>query len=37
MKLFLISLKLVPNDKMDEHLPGYAWELLPYKDKPFDL
>ena len=28
---------VVPNDKMDEHLPGYAWELLPYKDKPFDL
>ena len=28
---------VVPNDKMDEHLPGYAWELLPYKNKPFDL
>ena len=28
---------VVPNDKMDEHLPGYAWELLPYKKKPFDL
>ena len=29
--------KIVPNDKMDEHLPGYAWELLPYKNKPLDL
>ena len=28
---------VVPNDKMDEHLPGYAWELLPFKKKPFDL
>ena len=22
---------------MDADLPGYAWELLPYKEKPFDL
>jgi len=29
--------KIVPQDKMDEHLPGYAWDLLPYKDKPLDL
>ena len=29
--------KIVPNDKMDEHLPGYAWELLPYENKPLDL
>ena len=28
---------VVPNDKMDQHLPGYAWELLPFKKKPFDL
>ena len=28
---------IVPNNKMDEHLPGYAWELLPFKEKPFDL
>ena len=28
---------VVPNQKMDEHLPGYAWELLPFKNKPFDL
>jgi anaerobic magnesium-protoporphyrin IX monomethyl ester cyclase len=27
----------VPNDRMDIDLPGYAWDLLPYKDKPFDL
>ena len=29
--------KLVPQDKMDDHLPGYAWDLLPYKEKPLDL
>ena len=28
---------VVPNDKMDQDLPGYAWDLLPYKKKPFDL
>ena len=28
---------IVPQDKMDVDLPGYAWDLLPYKDKPFDL
>jgi anaerobic magnesium-protoporphyrin IX monomethyl ester cyclase len=28
---------IVPQEKMDEHLPGYAWDLLPYKDKPLDL
>jgi hypothetical protein len=22
---------------MDIDLPGYAWDLLPYKEKPFDL
>jgi len=27
----------VPNDRMDIDLPGYAWDLLPYKDRPFDL
>jgi len=27
----------VPNDRMDIDLPGYAWDLLPYEDKPFDL
>ena len=29
--------KLVPQDRMDLDLPGYAWDLLPYKEKPFDL
>ena len=29
--------KIVPNDRMDDHLPGYAWDLLPYKEKPLDL
>jgi len=29
--------KIVPQDKMDDHLPGYAWDLLPYKEKPLDL
>ena len=29
--------KIVPQEKMDVDLPGYAWDLLPYKKKPFDL
>jgi radical SAM superfamily enzyme YgiQ (UPF0313 family) len=29
--------KIVPNDKMDIDLPGYAWDLLPMKEKPLDL
>jgi len=28
---------VVPNDRMDLDLPGYAWDLLPFKDKPLDL
>ena len=28
---------VVPQDRMDEDLPGYAWDLLPYKEKPLDL
>jgi len=28
---------VVPNDRMDTDLPGYAWDLLPYKNKPLDL
>ena len=28
---------IVPNDKMDIDLPGYAWDLLPYKKVPLDL
>ena len=29
--------KIVPQSKMDIDLPGYAWDLLPFKEKPFDL
>ena len=29
--------KVVPNDRMDIDLPGYAWDLLPYKERPLDL
>ena len=28
---------IVPQSKMDEHLPGYAWDLLPYREKPLDM
>jgi radical SAM superfamily enzyme YgiQ (UPF0313 family) len=28
---------MVPQEKMDTDLPGYAWDLLPYKDRPLDL
>jgi anaerobic magnesium-protoporphyrin IX monomethyl ester cyclase len=27
----------VPQSHMDEDLPGYAWDLLPYDKKPLDL
>tara|TARA_R110002020_G_scaffold390499_2_gene600983 strand:- start:4505 stop:6040 length:1536 start_codon:yes stop_codon:yes gene_type:complete len=29
--------KVVPRDRMDIDLPGYAWDLLPYDEKPLDL
>ena len=29
--------KVVPNELMDQDLPGYAWDLLPFKEKPLDL
>ena len=29
--------KSVPTERMDIDLPGYAWDLLPYKKTPFDL
>jgi anaerobic magnesium-protoporphyrin IX monomethyl ester cyclase len=32
-----LSEKVVPQEKMHIDLPGYAWDLLPFKDKPFDL
>ncbi len=31
------SEKSVPNERMDFDLPGYAWDLLPFKNKPLDL
>ena len=29
--------RIVPQNEMDEVLPGYAWDLLPYKEQPLDL
>lgn len=29
--------RTVPQELMDVDLPGYAWDLLPYNKKPFDL
>jgi len=29
--------QIVPQHLMDRDLPGYAWDLLPYKQKPLDL
>jgi len=29
--------KIVPNERMDIDLPGYAWDLLPFKESPLDL
>lgn len=28
---------VVPQSRMDIDMPGYAWDLLPYRDKPLDL
>jgi radical SAM superfamily enzyme YgiQ (UPF0313 family) len=28
---------VVPQERMDIDLPGYAWDLLPYNERPFDL
>jgi len=28
---------IVPQPLMDHDLPGYAWDLLPFKEKPLDL
>lgn len=28
---------VVPQERMDIDLPGYAWDLLPYRSKPLDL
>lgn len=29
--------QVVPQARMDVDLPGYAWDLLPFKEKPLDL
>lgn len=29
--------KIVPQERMDIDMPGYAWDLLPYREKPLDL
>lgn len=29
--------RVVPQERMDVDLPGYAWDLLPYRQRPFDL
>lgn len=31
------SQHVVPQERMDDDLPGYAWDLLPFKEKPLDL
>jgi len=28
---------VVPQERMDQDLPGYAWDLLPFDQKPLDL
>ena len=28
---------VVPQERMDEDLPGYAWDLFPYRNRPLDL
>ncbi|KQO79771.1 radical SAM protein [Rhizobium sp. Leaf262] len=29
--------RVVPQSHMDADLPGYAWDLLPYEERPLDL
>jgi len=29
--------RVVPQERMDIDLPGYSWDLLPFKEKPLDL
>ena len=31
------GMSIVPQEKMDIDLPGYAWDLLPFREKPLDL
>jgi radical SAM superfamily enzyme YgiQ (UPF0313 family) len=28
---------VVPQERMDEDLPGYAWDLLPFRERPLDM
>lgn len=28
---------VVPHERMDADLPGYAWDLLPFRERPMDL
>ncbi len=32
-----LSERIVPQENLEVDLPGYAWDLLPYKEKPLDL
>ena len=34
---FTSAEKVVPQERMDIDLPGYAWDLLPFKEKPLDM
>lgn len=29
--------RVVPQERMDIDLPGYAWDLLPYRERPLDM
>lgn len=29
--------EIVPQDRIEIDIPGYAWDLLPFKEKPLDL
>jgi radical SAM superfamily enzyme YgiQ (UPF0313 family) len=29
--------RVVPQNRMDDDLPGYAWDLVPYREKPLDM
>jgi hypothetical protein len=29
--------KIVPSERLDIDLPGYAWDLLPFQERPLDL
>tara|TARA_B100000686_G_scaffold353924_1_gene461574 strand:+ start:1515 stop:3071 length:1557 start_codon:yes stop_codon:yes gene_type:complete len=29
--------RVVPQERMDIDMPGYAWDLLPYRSRPLDL